>query len=43
LLQNVHAGEGHFQMEDGKGKPSRWNTLRAMRVLDSYERGRRKG
>ena len=33
-LQNVHEGEDHFQMEDGEGKPSRWNTLRAMRVLD---------
>jgi hypothetical protein len=32
-LQNVHAGEDHFPMEDGEGKPSRWNTLRAMRVL----------
>ena len=32
-LENVHAGEAHFQMEDGEGKPSRWNTLRAMRVL----------
>jgi hypothetical protein len=32
-LQNVHAGEAHFQMEDGEGKPSRWNTLRALRVL----------
>ena len=33
-LQNVHAGESHFEMEDGEGKPSRWNTLRALRVLD---------
>jgi hypothetical protein len=32
-LQNVHEGETHFQMEDGEGKPSRWNTLRALRVL----------
>jgi hypothetical protein len=39
-LQNVHEGEAHFQMEDGEGQPSRWNTLRAMRVLDWYERGR---
>ena len=35
-LQNVHEGEAHFQMEDGEGKPSRWNTLRAMRVLDWF-------
>jgi hypothetical protein len=33
-LQNVHEGEAHFEMEDGEGKPSRWNTLRALRVLD---------
>ncbi len=31
----------HFQMEVGEGQPSRWNTLRALRVLDWYERGRR--
>jgi hypothetical protein len=39
-LQNVHEGEAHFQMEDGEGQPSRWNTLRAMRVLDWFARGR---
>jgi hypothetical protein len=38
-LQNVHEGEAHFQMEDGEGKPSRWNTLRAMRVLDWFSGG----
>ncbi len=38
-LQNVHAGETHFQMEDGEGKPSRWNTLRALRVLDWFAQG----
>jgi len=38
-LQNVHAGEAHFQMDEGEGKPSRWNTLRAMRVLDWFARG----
>jgi len=31
-LQNVHEGNAHFEMEDGDGKPSRWNTLRALRV-----------
>jgi hypothetical protein len=31
--QNVHAGETHFEMEAGDGQPSRWNTLRALRVL----------
>jgi hypothetical protein len=32
-LQNVHPGDAHFQMEHGEGNPSRWNTVRAMRVL----------
>lgn len=32
-LQNHYAGKEHFQMESGSGKPSRWNTLRALRVL----------
>ncbi|HEX6946481.1 MAG TPA: hypothetical protein VF246_03945 [Acidimicrobiia bacterium] len=32
-LQNTHRGLVHFEMEDGAGKPSRWNTLRAARVL----------
>ncbi len=32
-LENVHAGETYLEMDDGEGKPSRWNTLRAMRVL----------
>ena len=31
-LQNVHEGETHLRMED-EGTPSRWNTLRALRVL----------
>ncbi len=35
-LQNVHPGETHFQMEDGEGEPSRWNTLRAMRVIQWF-------
>ena len=38
-LQNVHPGEGHFDLEDGEGRPSRWNTLRAMRVLDWFAVG----
>jgi hypothetical protein len=33
-LQDLHAGESSLQMEDGEGQPSRWNTLRALRVLD---------
>ena len=31
-LENPHPGLVHFEMENG-GEPSRWNTLRAMRVL----------
>jgi hypothetical protein len=38
-LQNVHEGESHFEMEDGEGQPSRWNTLRAMRVLEWFANG----
>jgi hypothetical protein len=33
LLENTHPGTVHFPMEDGDGHPSRWNTLRALRVL----------
>jgi hypothetical protein len=36
-LENTHPGRVHFEMDDGDGKPSRWNTLRAMRVLAWYE------
>jgi hypothetical protein len=35
-LQNVHPGEAYFDMDEGDGRPSRWNTLRAMRVLDWF-------
>lgn len=34
-LQGRHAGKEHFPME-AAGKPSRWNTLRVLRVLDWY-------
>jgi hypothetical protein len=37
LLENTHLGAIHFAMEEGDGRPSRWNTLRAMRVLRWYE------
>lgn len=33
-LENTHQGPTHFEMEGPEGSPSRWNTLRAMRVLD---------
>ncbi len=32
-LDHVHAGHVHFHMEGQAGEPSRWNTLRALRVL----------
>lgn len=35
-LQNPHPGKVHFAMDEGAGKPSRWNTLRASRVLMWY-------
>jgi hypothetical protein len=37
LLENTHRGKVHFVLEDGDGRPSRWNTLRALRVLSWYE------
>jgi hypothetical protein len=38
-LENPHPGELHFAIDEGEGRPSRWNTMRALRVLDWYERG----
>jgi hypothetical protein len=38
LLENTHPGKVYFPLEDGDGRPSRWNTLRALRVLNWYER-----
>jgi hypothetical protein len=32
-LDHVHPGETPLTMDEGEGRPSRWNTLRAMRVL----------
>jgi hypothetical protein len=39
LLENTHPGAVHVVLEDGDGSPSRWNTLRACRVLDWWEAG----
>lgn len=39
LLENTHPGLVHFALEDGDGQPSRWNTLRALRVLRWYDGG----
>ncbi|EWT02191.1 hypothetical protein N865_00460 [Intrasporangium oryzae NRRL B-24470] len=40
LLENTHPGAVHFPLEDGDGRPSRWNTLRASRVLGWWDSGR---
>jgi hypothetical protein len=39
LLEHTHPGAVHFSMEDD-GRPSRWNTLRALRVLNWYDANR---
>ncbi len=40
LLENTHRGAVHFAMEAGDDRPSRWNTLRALRVLNWYDGAR---
>ena len=35
-LENVYPGRVHFPIDAGEGEPSRWNTLRALRVLRWY-------
>jgi hypothetical protein len=35
-MQAAHAGQVHFNMEKA-GKPSRWNTLRVLRVMKHFE------
>ena len=37
LLENTHRGKVPFILEEGDGRPSRWNTLRSLRVLRWYE------
>ncbi|HEY7008676.1 MAG TPA: squalene cyclase [Jatrophihabitantaceae bacterium] len=36
-LEHTHRGAVHFTMEEGDGEPSRWITLRALRVLKWYD------
>jgi hypothetical protein len=36
-LDRVHPGRVHFALDGAVGEPSRWNTLRALRVLDWWE------
>jgi hypothetical protein len=43
LLENTHQGPTHFGMEGPDGLPSRWNTLRARRVLRWADSGIAKG
>lgn len=38
LLEHTHPGKVHFEMER-EGEPSRWITLRALRVLDWFASG----
>ncbi|MGO4493217.1 hypothetical protein AB4Y86_14165 [Arthrobacter sp. 2YAF22_2] len=37
LLENSHPGRIHFPLDEGDGRPGRWNTLRAQRVLNWAE------
>ena len=37
LLENTHPGKIYFALEEGDNRPSRWNTLRALRVLNWYK------
>jgi hypothetical protein len=39
LLENTHPGKIYFSLEEGDGRPSRWNTLRALRVLAWWDTG----
>jgi hypothetical protein len=36
LLETQYPGTMPVELDDGEGRPSRWNTLRALRVLDWY-------
>ena len=35
-LENQHPGTMAVEVDEGEGRPSRWNTLRALRVLNWY-------
>jgi hypothetical protein len=43
LLENVLEGDTHLDMEGPEGTPSRWNTLRALRVLEWAKASRKRG
>jgi len=38
-LEQQYPGKMLVQIDEGKGRPSRWNTLRALRVLNWYSAG----
>jgi hypothetical protein len=38
LLETRYPGVMPVEIDEGEGRPSRWNTLRALRVLRWYER-----
>lgn len=40
LLEVQYPGEMPVEMDEGEGQPSRWNTLRALRVLKWYSAGK---
>jgi hypothetical protein len=42
LLENTHPGAVHFTLDAVDGQPSRWNTLRALRVLRWYDQSPRR-
>ncbi len=39
LMDRVHPGRVHFDLDGAVGAPSRWNTLRALRVLRWWDAG----
>ena len=39
MLEVQHPGTMPVEVDEGEGQPSRWNTLRALRVLDWYSAG----
>ena len=39
-LDHFHPGLAHFDLDEGEGRPSKWITLRALRVLDWYHSSR---
>lgn len=43
LLETRYPGTMPVEIDEGEGRPSRWNTLRALRVLRWYERAESSG